>query len=440
MLFIKLAYKNVKAYWKHSFASILAISSGFISICLFQGYVDDLSRLFHESISKVKMNGDIIIENKNLKSIDGKSNPFKYLITKEHQQKFIEIFEMNPNLVENYVPFLSISGIVSNGPKSTIFIGLGYDVIKGAKMRTSKYEWNTFFGIPLHQTTDSESVLFGGNLAKLLECDFNNDQSFNSKSGTWLIEENRPFHCKNSLFQVSANTVHDQFNAINLNLTGIIDGSYKEIDSKYLMMSLDNAHKLFDTDGVSYYSVRLAKGASFKKFTKLLNDKFGNDINTYNVNKWEQHPFGDIYNRNMSLFAIFRNFVLTIIVFVCGLSVFNTMLKIVVERHREIGTLRSFGFSKKHIRNIFISEGILISFFGVSLGIVSSLLITLILNKSGFVYKAGMLTRPVSFLIAPSFSLYLVSALVMVVISIGATYWALLTVQNKKIVECLSYA
>jgi len=440
MLHFKLGIKNVRAYWKHSLASILAIASGFVSICLFQGYVDDLSRLFHESISKVRMNGDVIVENVNLKSIDGKANPYKYLITEEEQQKFKSFFELHPDLISNYVSFLNISGMVSNGPKSTIFAGMGYDIERGAKMRSEKYEWNTYFGIPLHKNESKDTVLFGGNLAKLLDCNFNNEQAFYSNSKTWLLPKNREFNCKAFTFQLSANTVHDQFNAINLNLSGIIDGSYKEVDSKYVMMSLENAQTLFDTKGITYLSLKLAKNVGFNKFDKEIKKFLGDDYKKFSIQKWEKHPIGDIYNRNLDLFAIFRNFVLTIIIFVCGLSVFNTMLKIVVERHNEIGTLRSFGYSKKHIRNIFITEGVLISLCGIVLGAFLSLSITFILNSSGLVYKAGMLTRPIAFSISPSLFLYSTSAFVMVFISIGATYWALYTVQKKKIVECLSYA
>jgi len=439
MIQILLAYKNVKAYWKHSLASIFAISSGFISICLFQGYVDHLSLMFHESISKIKMIGDVVVENKNLYSADGKANIHKYLIGPAEQEKFINYFNNHSKLVSNYVPFLTINGMVSNGPKSTIFTGLGYDLIKGALMRTSRYEWNTYFGTPLNLNPFVDTIVFGGNLAKLLECHFDNSLEFNSQR-TWLIEKNRPFECKNSLFQLSVNTVHDQLNAANLNLSGIIDGNYKEIDSKFVQMSLENAQLLLDTKGISYYGVRLVKKSQYNYFLKSLKKYLGSDFNKYNIVRWENHPFGEIYNRNISLFAIFRNFVLTIIIFVCGLSVFNTMLKIVMERHREIGTLRSIGYSKKNIRNIFMAEGFFISLCGVIFGIVVSLLITFILNWLGFMYKAGMLTRPVLFVIAPSFTLYIASAVVMVCISIVATYWALFKVQQKKIVECLAYA
>ncbi len=442
MVELKIALKNVKAYWKHSLTAILAIASGVASISLFQGYVDHISLMFYESIAKIQMIGDVVIESKALETPKGRAEIYQNLIDGEFKES-LEHSLKNSQMVSLFVPFLSLQGMISNGPKNTIFFGFGYDVEKGRAMRTSYYDWDTFHGYPLHKNSNSSSLVLGGSLAKLLDCQETPGYDFYAED-TWLNESPRSFHCKQSLMQLSSNTVHEQFNAVNLEVSGLIDGGYKEIDSRYVQMSLENAQMLMDTKGVSRYGVRLKNKKDFQKFKKNLissmitrHPKVESELT---IKLWEDHIIGEIYKKNMSLFAVFRNFVLTIIVMVCGLSVFNTMLKIVLERTREMGIYRSLGFSSDFIKKQFLYEGMLISLVGVTFGIISSFLITKFFNGLHLPYKAGMLTKPVLFYIATSFKLYVLSSLVMIFISYIGTKLALMNSHRKTIIEYLTHA
>jgi lipoprotein-releasing system permease protein len=64
------------------------------------------------------------------------------------------------------------------------------------------------------------------------------------------------------------------------------------------------------------------------------------------------------------------------IILIAGLGMFNTLAIIVMERSREIAILRSYGFSRSDILNIFLYQGLIVYVLGTLLGFVFAVLLT----------------------------------------------------------------
>ena len=436
---IKISLKNIKLHWKHSLGAVISIASGFISLCMFQGYMDDVGRLYVDTFSKAKMFGDIIIEEKSFRSIAGKESPLKHSLTLESQIKIEQYFNSHPHQVKVYSRFLNLSGMISNGNENTIFEGRGYDLDKGALLREESWAWDTMYGIPLHINKSPDSMVLGFNLAKLLSCKEEKTEKFYDPTGGFKAVD-RPFSCKNSLMQLSVTTENEQMNALDLNVSGFIDASYKEIDNKFLQVSLENAQMLMDTKKISYYTLRLADGVEsdvfIRDFIQYAKEQ-GLDVD---AKLWTNHPIGDMYNRTMELLTIFRNFIVIVILFIAGLSIFNTMIKIVRERTREIGTLRSLGFSQGIVTAIFMYESFFLGCFGILGGMIISLVSGTLINLLGITYKAGVLTQPVLFRIQSGVTLYCISGIVLLILTLLTSYIATRQTTKKKIIDCLTHA
>ena len=63
-------------------------------------------------------------------------------------------------------------------------------------------------------------------------------------------------------------------------------------------------------------------------------------------------------------------FLFLIVFVIVIMSIVNTMGMAVLERTREIGTLRALGLKRKGVRTLFAMEGALIGFFGSILGLI----------------------------------------------------------------------
>jgi len=115
-----------------------------------------------------------------------------------------------------------------------------------------------------------------------------------------------------------------------------------------------------------------------------------------------------IINVGMTLIAV-------IILLVAGLTIANTFISSINERKQEIGLLRSLGATKKDIRQIFLTEAVLIGVTGGIAGIIFGIIGSMICDKIALSLLPGTTFRPdtlfqfspIIFLLAMTFSVIL---------------------------------
>jgi putative ABC transport system permease protein len=292
-------------------------------------------------------------------------------------------------------------------------------------------------GQPLQLASGQENIVIGRSLARILECDIPRAgvKLYSAEGG--YRPEARPFDCPQTQLQLSVTTPSGQLNAIDMNAVGVVDGIFKEVDTKYVMMGLPLMQRLFDTKGVTFYSVELRRDSEVPAFITNLaatSHRAGHDLR---VQRWQDHPEGDLYLRTMELLSIFRNFVISIMIGITGLSVFNAFLKSVNERTREIGTLRSLGYRRRAVTALFGLEAAYLSVAGCVTGAISGLILTRLINAMAILYKAGILAEPVPFRLAYDLSIYLTSAVFLIAVGVGAAILAVHSTVNKPIAENL---
>ena len=420
-LIFKISLRNVILHWRQSLASIISLAAGLISLVLFQGYMKDIQTMYQESFRSRMMYGDIIIEHIKMKEVEGRSEPWKYGISAKDQEFIQASLRKSENQINSIVQFLSIDGAVTNGKSNTIFRGLGQSLKSAEMMRGKDWAWNAIYGKPLNSKHQDE-VMLGQSLGKILGCRPNKKEHFMDSVAGYKAEV-RPFHCDNDELQLSVTTKSGTLNAIDLKVVGLVDALYKDIDDKYLVTSLESAQMLMNTQDVSSISVKLKDPKEqVDQLVYSLNLAFKKaDLNYYAI-RWEEHRVGEMYVRTMDLLSIFRNFVVSIILVIAVLAIFNTMLKLVKERTREIGTLRSIGFTPQLVLFLFITEAVILSFLGGFIGSLLALSSTFGVNALSIVYKAGVFVEPVPFRIMFSLSLYIWSFIFLSVLS-GITTW-----------------
>ncbi|MES3037988.1 MAG: FtsX-like permease family protein [Bdellovibrionota bacterium] len=438
-----IAIRNLKKNWRHSLAALLSITAAFFSIVVFQGYMVRVEDLYLESYRHRAMLGDLIIENRTLRTPEGKSEPWRFLITKEEQDSIKSFLKANSD-VDQHVSFLTTQGLITNGKTAVIFVGYGYDVDNGYPVRGEKWQFNTLFGKPLTNAPSEpipieSQVLLGQALARTMGCLGDPDQKIYDRDGYYYPNE-RSFSCKNPNIQLSGTTISGQLNAMDLQVQGIMDAGYADVDQRWVVMPLPTAQTLYNTDQITYMSVLLKNPNMVPRFVKAFSEQIESQHPNLKIQKWQDHMLGDLYMRTMELLSIFRNFVVIVIVSISTLSVFNTMMKIILERTREIGMLRSLGFKQNMVRMIFVLESLYLTVVACGIGAIFSMLFSFTVSRMGIMYKAGLLSEPIAFKILISPKAYLLSFILLMIIS-GITTWSVAgRILRKKIIDCLNHA
>lgn len=436
---IRIALRNVRVNLKPSLAALLSISAAYMTILIFDGYIESVSRLYLNSYRHRQMYGDFIIQNPKIKQKEGKADPIAYSFTPSQQEVIDSYLKSRSQDIVASVKNLEFVGMVSNGRVSTIFISRAAQQEEGLKLRRKDWAWNALYGVPLHMGEPGNKILLGQTLGRTLGCRPKEKQNILTPSGGFK-EGFREFNCDTDDLLLSVTTSTGQINSLDFKVSGLTDAGYRDVDARFIMTDFKDAQTLVNTDRVGYYTLLLAEGVSP---TDFMND-FISHVSTKDpaikIQRWQDHPVGDLYNKTMNLLGIFRNFVIIVLVAISGLSIATTFSKNVKERTREIGLLLSLGFYRRKILGIFLYESVILSLVGLTVGFVSGSLFSLILNSSHIYYKAGLLSEPVVFYIIPSWISLLVGAVGLIILAIVACYASIRSTLEKSVVECLQHS
>jgi len=110
--------------------------------------------------------------------------------------------------------------------------------------------------------------------------------------------------------------------------------------------------------------------------------------------------------------------VMIMIIIISSFNVISTVIMLIIEKEKDIQTLRILGLKKSSIQNIFFQNGILINTIGVFLGLVVGTIIILVQKNTGFISVGEMgLAYPVEIKTINYFIILLTASIVAVVSS-----------------------
>lgn len=435
----RIAFRNALKNWRQSLAAIISISAGFLSLVLFQGYIVNVNKMYIDGYAHRSMYGHFILENPNTQTTEGRSHIEDYYISIAEQAKITQFLKDNEAQVDVTVRFLPATGIVTNGKNSFIFIGFGYDVEAGTRMRAPNWTWETLYGVPLHLSNDPQGVVLGQSLGFLLGCVPLKKVTSMIQDGGY-VPENRPFECMRNSIQLSTTTVTGQLNAVDLNVVGLIDGGYKDVDEKWMKMPLEVTQTLLNTDKIQFQTVLLNKTKDVVPFVEKFNQFFRDQGLDLRAIRWQDHPIADLYKQIQSLLGIFQKFIVTVILSIACLSILNTVVKSVKERTREIGTLRSIGFTGRQVEFIFSLESLYLSMMGVAVGVIAAGGVTIAVNKAKILYRAGLLSEPIVFRIDVDVNAYILCTFLLGILAVLASHFAAKSTVRASVSQNLTHA
>jgi putative ABC transport system permease protein len=287
-------------------------------------------------------------------------------------------------------------------------------VPEGAKLRRG-WKWDAVAGRPLY-LAGSSAILLGSGLGRLLECQPTSDRSYLGPNGLPIAEE-RPLRCRRPRAQLMSRTDKGQINAVEAEIAGTFDGGQAEMDRAWIHVPLPLAQQLMATRKVSYYAVELRDKAQAVAFGKEVREAAAARGIALEAVPWEEHWVGDDWRLGMQILGAFRSLMALVVVVIAGMAVFTTMVKSVSERTREIGTLRSIGFTRRQIVTLFAVEAGLLTVIASALGLLVTLVVTHGLTAAGLTYNAGVMAEPIRLGIAYVPATYLSTAAYLAVLA-----------------------
>lgn len=167
-----------------------------------------------------------------------------------------------------------------------------------------------------------------------------------------------------------ATTAEGQMNAMDAEIYQLFDAPTSALNDRFIRVPFRFAQQLYDTDGAHVMSILLHKTVQTEFVRQQLQKVFEQKKMNIEIKTWDQ--LSEMYTKVKKMFDVIFLFLFVIVFIIVTMSVINTMSMAVLERTREIGTLRSLGLKRRGVLFLFAIESFLIGIGGVIGGSIVS--------------------------------------------------------------------
>ncbi|NDI87266.1 ABC transporter permease [Undibacterium crateris] len=309
--------------------------------------------------------------------------------------------------VRYVLPRVEFSGLISNGDKSTIMLGVGIDAdaefaVKGPFLKVVAGS--------ILQDPNSTDIVIGEALARSLKA------------------------TPGSNLTLMVSTTEGALNAMDVNVRGIVTTGIPDIDKRLIYTGIHTAQSLLHTDKVSSLGVFL----NSMQATPEAQQRLRQQLNGLTIQNWEDQAFfyksvRELYNR---IFGALGFIISLIVVFVVA----NAMAMAIIERTRETGSLRAMGTLPGELIRSFSYEGMFLGGSGALLGAAIAVAVALLLT----VFPVQMPPPPgrstgYPLLISLDLNMYVLTISGMIVLSMLSSALIARRTLNQPVVDALAH-
>jgi putative ABC transport system permease protein len=427
---LALSWRNLWRNRRRSLVTGLSLAFGFAAVALFAGYTSAVYSALSNAAIHAELIGHLTINRQGWQT-EGKLHPERYLLSSQEITKIRDlVLKRVPGA--SVVPKLSASGLLSNGHSSTIFVGTGIepedlDLLRGP-----------FRNAPgaLHKDRP-DGVTLGQGLADVLGL----------KNGDGA--------------SVLASTIHGQANAADVEVSDAVNTGNLSTNDKLMFLPLSLVQSLLDApqraETLTLLLPAEPEAANLTPESRLRNmythaapderesgrmrDQLVQDLKQagldVEVRTWQEMSafFRQVKTMYDMIFALMLSVVLAIVV----LSIANAMSMAVVERTREIGTLRAMGLRRSGITRMFVYEALLLVLVGTLAGLVLTAATRYGVNAANIRYVPPGNTMSVPVYIGFDAARTALAAVVLAALAVLAAYFPARRAARHPITESLGH-
>jgi putative ABC transport system permease protein len=207
-----------------------------------------------------------------------------------------------------------------------------------------------------------------------------------------------------------AHEMYDQEVGLNRILT-IEDRSYRVVgilaegeSDRAIIMPINSAVDIIDDAEPDVYDSIVVKADDMENVETVVDDIEEKLMISRHVMNEDDRDFSvsdslsmaESFSEMMSSFAIFLGAIAGVSLVVGSVGIANTMFTSVLEKTKEIGTMKAIGAKNKDIMMIFLFNSALVGFVGGVLGIILSLVLTSMLPSLGISMVRSSMGMPVA--------------------------------------------
>jgi putative ABC transport system permease protein len=366
-----LAFRNLFRNRARTIATLSAIVASLVGLTLLDGFISYSMDHFRDSIIRGGV-GHIELFRSSQAQDEGDSNPIPFLF--DNPAALQTGLKTWPE-VDDVLPVLSFSAVISDGDKTHSVQVTASPVAQSLKDLTKR---KVAAGSDL-AADETGRVLLGTGLAKQLKV------------------------APGSTIQLYALAQGGGVNTVSFTVAGTTSSEIKEVDDRSVAMSFADAQDLLDVTSVAKLVVFLKNTADTGPvLQRLAHSGAGSPFAGLKAESWDKLFTAYQYANStyQLILAVARFVVLTVALF----SISGTLTLSVIERYRELGTLRAFGTRRPRLLLLLALEGLFLGAAGALLGTMVGAGLSVAINAAGGLTmpaQPGMSVDTVTILFTP---------------------------------------
>jgi putative ABC transport system permease protein len=357
-----LAAKNLRRDRRRSVLTLLSVSLGVTAILLFCAYVQFIEGALARLVIYQDGNAHVQVYLKggpeNLSAF-----PARFSLTADDSWRveaaIARAASHAPSGVVRHTAQLMGVGTANHGRNSAIFLARGVDPQADAALRADGGFADASEDVMLPQRADG--ILLTRQIAELLGYSAGARQDGKTDGDA------------DDGIQLSGATYGNRINAIDVAPAGFFTTGIEAIENKSIKLPLATLQSLYDTDDISRIVVQLRDRADTPAFAAALQTELDQGAgNRYAVTQWNSPQIGQLYQSFMGFANTMFMFTGIVLLLIAVATVQHTIAGNVADRLKEIGMLRSLGFSRDAVIGIFVRESLLLAAAGCALAVLAS--------------------------------------------------------------------
>jgi putative ABC transport system permease protein len=426
-----LAYRNMGRNMRRTLSTAVAVGAGFVGLVLLSAYIYRSQKGLEISTVYVNQKGHLALFKEG--SVDNFGvKPARYLISQSEQDQIQKILLTHQEKLEFTGKYLSGTGLLSNGSTSVPYQGLGIEPEVYAKVF---HHPNIKRWIP--DWVDSETIATADRLKE------NPELISITRTLGELIGRKPPFSDypdETRWVQLATKDYFNDFNATNAELglrhtTGI---SFAEDTSLY--GSLKTFQDLYATDGIQYWALFLKPGTSTFKLQAQLESELKQAKLPVEVRPYYDETWGAYYKGSMSFLYVMTAFFVSLICGAVLLSIVNSTTLGIIERTKEIGTLRAVGFRPSHVQGLFWRENFILSVISILAGLIIAEGLAQLVNGAHILFEPPGTQGKIQFLLVTHWALSLTMAFFVLFLNVATTIFVVRSTSRTQVIHLLTSA
>jgi lipoprotein-releasing system permease protein len=153
-------------------------------------------------------------------------------------------------------------------------------------------------------------------------------------------------------------------------VVGIFSVGFQEYDEGLALIHLDDAERLFQTDGPAGIRLKLDDMFNAWPITRELAQDLGR---YYRISTWKDGHVN--FFRALEMEKVVMFIILSLVIAVAAFNLVSSLVMLVNDKQADIAILRTLGISPRSVTGIFMVQGVIIGLVGILLGVVFGVLL-----------------------------------------------------------------